>query len=144
MIMNETSNTDNFSDQEIRDIYKLKNIAVVGMSPTDGKPSNYVPKFLIEKGYNVIPVNPNYLNILNKKSYSKVSEIPENIDIVDIFRKTEDALSVIKDSINKEGIKVIWMQKGINNKEGEVLASNKGIKVLYNRCMLEEHKRLFK
>ena len=142
--MNETSDTDNFSDQEIRDIYKLKNIAVVGMSPTDGKPSNYVPKFLIEKGYNVIPVNPNYLNILNKKSYSKVSEIPENIDIVDIFRKTEDALSVIKDSINKEGIKVIWMQKGINNKEGEVLASNKGIKVLYNRCMLEEHKRLFK
>ena len=142
--MNETSNTDNFSDQEIRDIYKLKNIAVVGMSPTDGKPSNYVPKFLIEKGYNVIPVNPNYSNILNKKSYSKVSEIPENIDIVDIFRKTEDALSIIKDSINKEGIKVIWMQKGINNKEGEVLASNKGIKVLYNRCMLEEHKRLFK
>jgi predicted CoA-binding protein len=142
--MNETSNTDNFLDQEIRDIYKLKNIAVVGMSPTDGKPSNYVPKFLIEKGYNVIPVNPNYSNILNKKSYSKVSEIPENIDIVDIFRKTEDALSVIKDSINKEGIKVIWMQKGINNKEGEVLASNKGIKVLYNRCMLEEHKRLFK
>ena len=101
-------------------------------------------RFLIEKGYNVIPVNPNYLNILNKKSYSKVSEIPENIDIVDIFRKTEDALSVIKDSINKEGIKVIWMQKGINNKEGKVLASNKGIKVLYNRCMLEEHKRLFK
>lgn len=142
--MNETSNTDNFSDQEIRDIYKLKNIAVVGMSPTDGKPSNYVPKFLIEKGYNVIPVNPNYSNILNKKSYSKVSEIPENIDIVDIFRKTEDALSVIKDSINKEGIKVIWMQKGINNEEGELLASNKGIKVLYNRCMLEEHKRLFK
>ena len=142
--MNETSDTDNFSDQEIRDIYKLKNIAVVGMSPTDGKPSNYVPKFLIEKGYNVIPVNPNYLNILNKKSYSKVSEIPENIDIVDIFRKTEDALSVIKDSINKEGIKVIWMQKGINNEEGELLASNKGIKVLYNRCMLEEHKRLFK
>lgn len=142
--MNETSDTDNFSDQEIRDIYKLKNIAVVGMSPTDGKPSNYVPKFLIEKGYNVIPVNPNYSNILNKKSYSKVSEIPENIDIVDIFRKTEDALSVIKDSINKEGIKVIWMQKGINNKEGKVLASNKGIKVLYNRCMLEEHKRLFK
>jgi predicted CoA-binding protein len=142
--MNETSTTDNLSDQEIRDIYKLKNIAVVGMSPTDGKPSNYVPKFLIEKGYNVIPVNPNYSNILNKKSYSKVSEISENIDIVDIFRKSEDALSVIKDSIDKEGVKVIWMQKGIYSKEGEALASNKGIKVLYNRCMLEEHKRLFK
>jgi predicted CoA-binding protein len=142
--MNETSTIDNFSDQEIRDIYKLKNIAVVGMSPTEGKPSNYVPKFLIEKGYNVIPINPNYSNILNKKSYNKVSEVSENIDIVNIFRKSEDVLSVIEDSINKEDIKVIWMQKGIYDKEGEVLASNKGIKVLYNRCMLEEHKRLFR
>src|ERR687885_804840 len=142
--MNENPKTDNFSDQEIKDIYKLKDIAVVGMSPTDGKPSNYVPKFLMDKGYNIIPVNPNYSHILNKKSYSKVSEISENIDIVNIFRKSEDALSVIEDSLNKEGIKVIWMQKGIYNKEGEALASNKGIKVLYNRCMLEEHKRLYK
>ena len=142
--MNETPKTDNFSDQEIKDIYKLKNIAVVGMSPTDGKPSNYVPKFLMDKGYNIIPVNPNYSKILNKKSYSKVSEISENIDIVNIFRKSEDVLPVIEDSLNKEGIKVIWMQKGIYNKEGEALASNKGIKVLYNRCMLEEHKRLYK
>jgi len=142
--MNENIKKDNFSDQEIKDIYKLKDIAVVGMSPTDGKPSNYVPKFLMDKGYNIIPVNPNYSNMLNKKSYSKVSEISENIDIVNIFRKSEDALSVIEDSINKEGIKVIWMQKGIYNKEGEALASKKGIKVIYNRCMLEEHKRLFK
>jgi predicted CoA-binding protein len=141
--MNENIKTDNFSDQEIKDIYKLKDIAVVGMSPTDGKPSNYVPKFLMDKGYNIIPVNPNYSNMLNKKSYSKVSEISENIDIVNIFRKSEDALSVIEDSLNKEGIKVIWMQKGIYNKEGEALASSKGIKVLYNRCMLEEHKRLY-
>jgi predicted CoA-binding protein len=142
--MNELYTTDNFSNQEIMDIYKLKNIAVVGMSPTNGKPSNYVPKFLIEKGYNVIPVNPNYPSILNKKSYDKVSDISENIDIVNIFRKSEEVLSVIKDSLDKKGIKVIWMQKGIYNREGEKLASNKGIKVLYNRCMLEEHKRLFK
>src|SRR5689334_25334093 len=105
--MNELYKTDDCSDQEIEGIYKLKNIAVVGMSPTEGKPSNYVPKFLIEKGYNVIPINPNYSNILNKKSYNKVSEVSENIDIVNIFRKSEDVLSVIEDSINKEDIKVI-------------------------------------
>ena len=113
------------------------------MSPTEGKPSNYVPKYLIEKGYNVIPINPNYSEILNRKSYGKVSEIPEVIEILDIFRKSEDVLQVIEDSIDKEGIKVIWMQKGIYNKEAEKIASDKGIKVIYNRCMLEEYQRLF-
>jgi predicted CoA-binding protein len=62
---------------------------------------------------------------------------------VDIFRKSEDVLQVIKESMDKEGIKVIWMQKGIHNKEAEKIATDKGIKVIYNRCMLEEHKRLF-
>jgi uncharacterized protein len=135
--------TDNFSDQEIKEIYKLKNIAIVGMSPSEGKPSHYVPKYLIEKGYNVIPVNPNYSEIQEKKSYGKVSEIPDMIEIVDIFRRSEDVLQVIKESIDKQGIKVIWMQKGIHNKEAEKIATNKGIKVIYNRCMLEEHQRLF-
>jgi uncharacterized protein len=140
--MNELDKTDDYSDQEIEEIYKLKNIAVVGMSPTEGKPSNYVPKFLIEKGYNVTPINPNYPFILNRKTYGKVSEVQESIDIVDIFRKPDDVLPVIKDSLNKEGVKVIWMQKGIYNKEAERLALDKGIKVVYNRCMLEEFKRL--
>jgi predicted CoA-binding protein len=140
--MNELDNTDDYSDQEIEEIYKLKNIAVVGMSPTEGKPSNYVPKFLIEKGYNVTPINPNYPFILNRKTYGNVSEVQESIDIVDIFRKSDDVLPVIKDSLNKEGVKVIWMQKGIYNKEAERLALDKGIKVVYNRCMLEEFKRL--
>ncbi|HEX5519783.1 MAG TPA: CoA-binding protein [Candidatus Nitrosocosmicus sp.] len=140
--MNELDKTDGYSDQEIEEIYKLKNIAVVGMSPTEGKPSNYVPKFLIEKGYNVTPINPNYPFILNRKTYGNVSEVQESIDIVDIFRKPDDVLPVIKDSLNKEGVKVIWMQKGIYNKEAERLALEKGIKVVYNRCMLEEFKRL--
>lgn len=135
--------TDNLSDQEIKEIYKLKNIAIVGMSPSEGKPSHYVPKYLIEKGYNVIPVNPNYSEIQKKKSYGKVSEIPDIIEIVDIFRRSEDVLQVINESIDKQGIKVVWMQKGIHNEEAEKIATDKGIKVVYNRCMLEEHKRLF-
>jgi len=141
--MNDLDKTDGYDDKEIEEIYKLKNIAVVGMSPTEGKPSNYVPKFLLDKGYNVIPINPNYPSILNKKAYSKVSDVQETIDIVDIFRKPDDVLPVIKDSLNKKGIKVIWMQKGIYNKEGEKLALDNGLRVVYNRCMLEEHKRLF-
>ena len=141
--MNEIDKTDSYDDKEIEEIYKLKNIAVVGMSPTEGKPSNYVPKFLLDNGYNVIPINPNYSSILNKKAYSKVSDVQETIDIVDIFRKPDDILPVIQDSLHKEGIKVIWMQKGLYNKEAEKLALDKGLKVVYNRCMLEEYKRLF-
>jgi predicted CoA-binding protein len=141
--MAEINKTDNFSDQDIKEIYKLRNIAVVGMSSTVGKPSNYVPKFLIEKGYNIIPINPVYTEIQNRKSYGKVLDVPEVIDILDIFRKSEQVLQVIEESIDKEGIKVIWMQKGIYNREAEKIASDKGIKVIYNRCMLEEYQRLF-
>ncbi len=135
--------TDETSDRELKEIYNFKNIAVVGMSPTEGKPANYVSKYLIEKGYNVLPVNPIYPEILNRKSYKTVSEIPSVVDVVDIFRKSEDVLDVVENAISKEGIKVIWMQKGIYNKEAETIAIRKGIKVVYNRCMLEEHERFF-
>jgi predicted CoA-binding protein len=135
--------TDNFSDNEIREMYKLKNIAVVGISPTDGKPSNYVSKYLIEKGYNIIPINPNYSEIMNRKAYGNVSEVPDPIDILDIFRRSEDVLKVVEESLDKKEIKVVWMQKGIYNREAEDIANKKGLKVVYNRCIKEEHKRLF-
>ncbi|WP_222424961.1 CoA-binding protein [Candidatus Nitrosocosmicus arcticus] len=134
---------DNNSDDELKRIYSLKNIAVVGMSPTEGKPSNYVPKYLIERGYNIIPVNPIYEEILGNKSYPKVSDIPYHVDIVDIFRKSEDVLPVVQDAILKNGIKVIWMQLGIHNKEAKEIAEKKDIGVIYNRCILKEHQRLF-
>jgi predicted CoA-binding protein len=134
---------DSFSDAEIREIYNLKNIAVVGMSKSDGKAANYVPKYLMEQGYNVIPVNPTAPEIMGKKSYPNVSSVPEDIDIVDVFRPAADVLPVVVDAIKKPGIKVVWMQLGIYNEQAEKLAREKGIKVVYNRCMLAEHQRLF-
>lgn len=139
----DTNDIDKNSDEELRRIYGFKNIAVVGMSPTEGKPSNYVPKYLIEKGYNVIPVNPVYDEILGNKSYPKTSDIPHHVDIVDIFRKSEDVLPVVQDAILKIGIKVIWMQLGIYNGEAKEIAEKKDIGVIYNRCILKEHQRLF-
>jgi hypothetical protein len=134
---------DSFSDAEIIEFYKLKDIAVVGMSKTEGKPANYVPKYLIECGYNVIPVNPTAPEIMGRKSYPNVSSVPDSIDIVDVFRPSADVLAVVQDAVKKDGIKLIWMQLGIYNEEAEKLAKEKGIKVVYNRCMLEEHQRLF-
>ncbi len=137
------NNIDKNSDDDLKGIYGFKNIAVVGMSPTEGKPSNYVPKYLIEKGYNVIPVNPIYEEILGNKSYPKVSDIPHQVDIVDIFRKSDDVLPVVQDAILKDGIKVIWMQLGIYNREAMEIAEKKDIGVVFNRCILKEHQRLF-
>ncbi len=139
----DTNEIDKNSDDVLKRIYSFKNIAVVGMSPTEGKPSNYVPRYLIEKGYNVIPVNPMYEEILENKSYPKVSDIPHQVDIVDIFRKSDDVLPVVQDATLKNGIKVIWMQLGICNIEAKEIAEKEDISVIYNRCILKEHQRLF-
>jgi len=134
---------DSHSDSEIIEFYDLKNIAVVGMSKNEGKAAHYVPKYLIDHGYNVIPVNPTAGEIQGRKSYPEVSSAPDKIDIVDIFRPSEDVPAVVESALKKEGIKVIWMQEGIYSKEAERMAREKGIEVVYNRCMLAEHKRLF-
>ena len=134
---------DSHSDDEIRKFYKLKNIAVVGMSKNEDKAAHYVPKYLIDHGYNVVPVNPTAAEILGRKSYLTVSSIQDRIDIVDVFRPSEDVPGVVENALKKEGIKVIWMQEGIYSKEAEKIAKEKNISVVYNRCMMAEHRRLF-
>lgn len=135
--------TDRHTDEELKKFYNLKNIAVVGMSKNEEKPSHFVPRYLVKNGYNIIPVNPTTEEILERKSYNQVSEIKEDVDIVDIFRKSEDIVPVVEDLLKKKGIKVIWLQKGIFNQHAEEVAKKNGIDFVYNRCMLEEHQRLF-
>ena len=142
-------NTDKdvYTDSEIRKFYELKNIAVVGMSKNEEKPAHFVPKYLIEHGYNIIPVNPTATEILGKTSYPSLGDLPKdiNVDIVDVFRRSEDVPSVVDDVIKnkKNGTRVVWMQLGISNEEAERKAKESGIEVVFNRCMMEEHKRLF-
>ncbi len=133
--------TDKHSASEIQRVLQFKNIAVVGMSKSEGKPAHFVPKYLIDHGYNVIPVNPTVNEILGRKSYPAVSEIPEDVDVVDVFRRSEDVPSVIDDAIRKKGIKVVWMQSGIYNEEAEKKAKENGIEVIFNRCMMVEHRQ---
>ncbi|HKI08678.1 MAG TPA: CoA-binding protein [Nitrososphaeraceae archaeon] len=131
--------TDSHSASDIRKILELRNIAVVGMSNTEGKPANFVPKYLIENGYNIIPVNPTTSEVLGRKSYASISDVPEQVDIVDVFRRSEDVPTIVEDAINKKGVKVIWMQSGIYNEEAERRAKENGIDVVFNRCMKVEH-----
>jgi predicted CoA-binding protein len=135
-------NMDSHSASDIRKILELRNIAVVGMSNTEGKPANFVPKYLIENGYNVIPVNLTTSEVLGRKSYASISDVPEQVDIIDVFRRSEDVPIIVEDAINTKGVKVIWMQSGIYNEEAERRAKENGIDVVFNRCMKVEHSML--
>ncbi len=133
---------DDHSDDEIKQIFSLKNVAVIGMSRHPEKAAHFVPKYLSEQGFNILPVNPMSSEILNKKCYSSVTEVDEPIDIVDVFRPSDQVLPIVKEARTMKP-KVIWLQEGIHNQEAEDLARKEGIKVVFNRCMLAEHQRLF-
>ena len=133
---------DSYTDKEIKDILTLKKIAVIGMSRHSNKAAHFVPKYLLEQGYDITPINPIAEEILGKKSHHDILSVVDPIDIVDIFRPSEQVLPVVQDAI-KIKPKVIWLQEGIHNLEAEELARKHGIKVVYNRCMLAEHQRLF-
>ena len=132
---------DAHSDEEIIEILNLKKVVVIGMSKHQEKAAHFVPKYLLENGFDIIPVNPNSDEILNKKCYKEINDIKDDIDIVDVFRPSEDVLPFVKDAIKKNP-KVIWLQEGIHNEEAENLAREHGIDVVFNRCMLAEHQRL--
>ncbi|MGB7705668.1 MAG: CoA-binding protein [Nitrososphaeraceae archaeon] len=134
---------DSHSDNEIRKMYNFKNIAVVGMSRDPVKAAHFVPKYMIERGYNIIPVNPSANEILGKRTYAKVSNIKSQVDMIDVFRPSEDVHSVVEDSVKKPGLKVIWLQEGIHNAEAEKMALDNKINVVFNRCIMAEHMRLF-
>lgn len=133
---------DSHTDDEIKHILSMKKVAVIGMSNDEQKAAHYVPKYLHENGFDIIPVNPSSDTILGKKSYPIVSDVPDSVDLVDIFRPSEQVLPFVKEAIKKKP-KVIWLQQGIHNEEAEELARKEGIDVVFNRCMLVEHQRLF-
>jgi len=132
---------DSHSDEKIIDVLSLKTVAVIGMSKHSSKAAHYVPKYLIDNGYDVIPVNPTADKILNSRCYDSVAEIDGPVDIIDVFRPSDQISSIIRDCIEKKP-KVIWLQEGIHDFESEELARKSGIIVIFNRCMLAEHQRL--
>ena len=118
-----------------------KVIAVVGLSPDEKKPSNVVAGYLIAHGYRVIPVNPGYENILGQKTYKTLTDIPEKIDIVDIFMRADRLLPVVEEAVRIKP-KCIWLQLGIINEEARKLAEENGIAFFMDRCIKIEHNRL--
>ena len=126
----------------VRDILeKSKVIAVVGLSPKPERDSHEVAKYLQGQGYRIVPVNPRADTILGEKSYPDLASIPEEVDVVDIFRRSDDVPPVVDQAI-AIGAKAVWMQLGIVNEGAAAKAREAGLGVVMDRCMLVEHRNL--
>jgi uncharacterized protein len=124
---------------EIKEILsKFKTIAVVGLSPDPGKPSFEVAAYLQRAGFKIIPVNPACQEILGERCYPTLADIPQEVEIVDVFRRAEFLPEVVEQAIAK-GAKVVWMQEGIINQAAAERAEQAGLTVVMDRCMLKEH-----
>jgi len=130
------------ADENICKILKnAKIIVIVGLSPKPHRASNQVAKYMQEKGYKIIPVYPREDKILGEKVYRSLDEIDFEVDIVDIFRKSEDTPEIVEKAVKLPGVKCIFLQEGIKNEKSKELAKNANIFYVEDKCLMVEHKR---
>ena len=120
---------------------KYRSIAVVGASANPERPSYQIASYLMEQGYQVYPVNPNAREILGRPSYPSLSSIPDAVEVVDIFRRSEDVVPIVDEAI-KIGAKAVWMQEGVINEAAAAKARGAGLLVVMDKCIREEHEHL--
>jgi uncharacterized protein len=130
------------SDTELRDLVSsVRTIAVVGLSPKEHRASYRVARYMQERGYRIIPVNPNAREVLGEKAYTRLTEVPEQIDLVDVFRRPDVVDEVARDAV-EIGAKAIWLQMGVVNEEAARIAADGGLDVVMDRCLMVDHARL--
>ena len=117
-------------------------LAVVGLSASWHRPSHFAAKYMLEHGYRVIPVNPQYQEVLGQKCYASLRDIPEKVDLVDVFRKSADVMPIAEDAI-AIGARVLWQQLGVKNEAAAAKAMAAGLESVMDRCVKIEHGRLF-
>ena len=129
------------SIDDIKEIFSMQTIAVVGMSPKPERPSHYVSMYMKQHGYNIIPVNPGHDEIAGIKCYPSLKEISQPVDVVDVFRRSEYIVPIAESAINIKA-KALWLQDGVINHEAAELANNSGLIVVMNDCMLRRHRQI--
>ena len=130
------------SDAELREILGMTRVAVVGCSTTPGKDAHEIPKYLLNHGYEVIPVNPTADEILGREAYDSLSEVEEEVDIVNVFRPSDEVAGIVEEALDREDVAVVWTQLGIADDEAAERAEDAGKRVVQDKCAKVEHERL--
>ncbi|MFW5919671.1 MAG: CoA-binding protein [Halanaeroarchaeum sp.] len=130
------------SDAELEAILEKKRIAVVGCSTTEGKAAHDVPKYLQENGYEIVPVNPFADEILGETASDSITDVPGEVDVVDVFRPSEEAPEILDAVLERDDQPVFWLQLGIEHDEAIARAEEEGLTAVQDRCMKVEHERL--
>ncbi|WP_423999061.1 CoA-binding protein [Haloarcula salina] len=129
-------------EAELREILELDRVAVVGCSASPGKDAHEIPKYLLEQGYDVIPVNPFADEIFGREAYDSLADVPGEIDIVDVFRPSEEVSDIVDAALARDDDAVIWLQLGIHDDEAVERAEAAGRRVVQDRCMKPTHQQL--
>lgn len=130
------------SDRTLREIFNAcRTIAVVGISSDAVKPSHYVAKYMQAQGFRIVPVNPRYTEVLGQACYASLEEIPFKVDLVDVFRRTEDVLPIAHSAV-AIGARCLWQQVGVQNEQAQALVWQAGMQSVMDQCLMVEHARL--
>jgi len=130
------------SDEELREILELDSIAVVGCSTTPGKAAHDIPKYMRDHGYEVIPVNPYADEVFGREAYDSLSAVEERVDVVDVFRPSEEVPGIVDEAVEREDVEVVWLQLGITHDEAGERVEAAGKRFVQDRCLKVEHGRL--
>jgi len=129
-------------DEHLREILDSETIAVVGCSTSPGKAAHDIPKYLLENGYDVIPVNPFADEILGREAHDSLADVPDGIDIVDVFRPSEEVAGIVDDVLEREDVDTVWLQLDITDDESGKRVEESGRTFVQDRCIKVEHQRL--
>ena len=130
------------SEDTIRAILEYDTVAVVGCSTTPGKAAHDIPKYLIDHGYEVIPVNPFADEVFGRTAYDTLTDVPDEIDIIDVFRPSEEVAGIVDEVLERNNVKALWLQLDIRDDDSVARAREAGLKAVQDRCIKVEHQRL--
>ncbi len=131
------------SDDELQEILGLDTIAVVGCSTTAGKAAHDIPQYMLNQGYDVIPVNPYAEEVFGRRAYDSLADVEEDIDMVDVFRPSEEVPEIVDASLDRDDVDTVWLQLGIRHDEAGERVEEAGKRFVQDKCLKVEHQRLF-
>lgn len=129
------------NDETIREALKYETIAVVGCSATAGKDANEVPRYMDRHGYDVIPVNPFHDEVLSRRAYDSLSDVEESVDVVNVFRPSDEVAGIVDQALDRDDVEVVWTQLGIRDDEAAERAQTAGIDVVQDECIKVQHRQ---